>query len=62
MKLRAEIGTAILLLGCLVSVPALSAQQIACSLQRPSTEAAAVAFRQGDFSKAFETLLLHRKK
>ena len=54
MKLRAEIGTAMLLLGWLVSVPALSAQQIACSLQRPSTEAAAVAFRQGDFSKAFE--------
>jgi tetratricopeptide (TPR) repeat protein len=54
MKLRTEIGTAMLLLGCLVSVPALSAQQIACSIQRPSTDAAAVAFRQGDFSKSFE--------
>ena len=54
MKLRAEIGTAMLLLGGLVSVSALSAQQLDCPIQKPSTDPAAVAFRQGDFSKAFE--------
>jgi tetratricopeptide (TPR) repeat protein len=54
MKLRAEIITAMLLLGWLVSVSTLSAQQVACAIQKPSMDPAAVAFRQGDFSKAFE--------
>jgi tetratricopeptide (TPR) repeat protein len=54
MNLRAEIGSAMVLLGCLVSVPGLSAQQVACSIQKPSMDPAALAFRQGDFSKAFE--------
>jgi tetratricopeptide (TPR) repeat protein len=54
MKLRSKIGTTMLLLGGLVSVPALSAQQLECPIQKPSTDPAAVAFRQGDFSKAFE--------
>ncbi len=55
MKLRAEIGTAMLLLVCLVSVvPTMSAQQMDCPIQKPSMDPAAVAFRQGDFSKAFE--------
>ena len=52
MKLRAEIATAMLLLGCLASVPARAAQT--CPVQKPSMDPAAVAFRQGDFSKAFE--------
>jgi len=54
MKLRAKIDTTMLLLGCLVSVTALSAQQVDCPVHKPSTHPAAVAFRQGDFSKAFE--------
>ena len=56
MRLRAEIGRAILLLGCLlsISVPAMSAQQIECPVQKPSMDPAAVAFRQGEFSKSFE--------
>lgn len=54
MKLRAEIGSAMLLLGCLASVSALSAQQVACAIQKSPTDPASVAFRQGDFSKAFE--------
>lgn len=54
MKLRAEIGTAMLLLGALVSVSAMSAQQVDCLVQKPSMDAPAVAFQQGDFSKAFE--------
>jgi tetratricopeptide (TPR) repeat protein len=54
MELRAKIGTTMLLLGGLVSVPVLSAQQLDCPIQKPSTDPAAVAFRQGDFSKAFE--------
>lgn len=54
MKLRAEIGTAILLLGWLVSASALSAQQIDCPVQNGSTDPAVSSFRQGDFSKAFE--------
>ena len=55
MKLRAEIGTAMLLLGGLVSMPvALSAQQIDCPIQKTSTDPAVTSFRQGDFSKAFE--------
>jgi hypothetical protein len=54
MKLRAEIGTAILLLGWLVSASALSAQQIDCPIQKSSSDPAVSSFRQGDFSKAFE--------
>lgn len=54
MKLRAKIGTALMLLGGLVCGSALSAQQIDCPIQKPSMDPAAVAFRQGDFSKAFE--------
>ncbi|MGB6305747.1 MAG: tetratricopeptide repeat protein, partial [Acidobacteriaceae bacterium] len=55
MKLRAEIGTAMLLLGGLVSMPvALPAQQIDCPIQKTSTDPAVTSFRQGDFSKAFE--------
>ncbi|HTU51477.1 MAG TPA: aspartyl protease family protein [Acidobacteriaceae bacterium] len=54
MRLRAEIGTTVLLLGCLISVSTLSAQQVDCPVQKPSMDPAAVAFRQGDFSKAFE--------
>ncbi len=54
MKLRAEIGTAILLLGWLASLSAVSSQQIDCPIQKPSMNPAAVAFRQGNFSKSFE--------
>ena len=54
MKLRATIGTSLLLLGGLVSAATLSAQQVDCPIQKPSTDPAAVAYRQGDFSKAFE--------
>ncbi|HZC42738.1 MAG TPA: tetratricopeptide repeat protein, partial [Acidobacteriaceae bacterium] len=54
MKLRAEIGTALLLLGWMACMPALSAQEVACPVQKPSMDPASVAFRQGDFSKAFE--------
>lgn len=54
MKLRAEIGTAMLLFGWLVCASALPAQQITCPIQKPSMDPGAVAFRQGDFSKAFE--------
>jgi tetratricopeptide (TPR) repeat protein len=54
MKLRKEIGMVTLFLGWLISVSALSAQQIACPVQKPSMDPAAVAFRQGNFSKAFE--------
>jgi tetratricopeptide (TPR) repeat protein len=54
MKLRGEIGTATLLFGWLVCASGLQAQQITCPIQKPSMDPAAVAFRQGDFSKAFE--------
>jgi tetratricopeptide (TPR) repeat protein len=54
MRLGAEIGSAMLLLGCLVCMSPLSAQELDCAVQKPSTDPAAVALRQGDFSKAFE--------
>lgn len=56
MRWRAEIGTAILLLSWLGSIPvaAISAQQIECRVQKPPIDPAAVAFRQGEFSKSFE--------
>jgi hypothetical protein len=54
MKLRAETSLAMLLLSCVISVSALSAQPIPCPVQITPMDPAAVAFRQGDFSQAFE--------
>jgi tetratricopeptide (TPR) repeat protein len=54
MKLRAETSFAMLLLSCVISVSALSAQPIPCTVQLTPMDPAAVAFRQGDFSQAFE--------
>src|SRR6185437_11169796 len=56
MSLRAEIGTAILLLGWLlsISVSVMPAQQIECPVQKLPMGPAAVAFRQCEFSRSFE--------
>ncbi|HET9100508.1 MAG TPA: aspartyl protease family protein, partial [Acidobacteriaceae bacterium] len=54
MTLRAKIDTAVLLVGWLACASASPAQPMNCPIQNPSLAPGAVAFRQGNFSKAFE--------